>query len=197
MCSRRLRGGAVDRLVSRPGLFLAVLFGMGLHGLFSMPSAMNYVTSAVCWCAIFVVAEHQRPHPRRSYRRRACLEDAADDSTIGKHVEIVVTPLAGWAPFMAPASSRVRRRVPVGSSRRGRKRRVSGGLRPIRCSGRPLTHRGHRGHHGPEDQSYAPYGPYAHGPAVTLDGTRRLRHVAATPVRTDRRGLCQVCPVIG
>src|SRR5258707_15298539 len=38
MWSRRLRGGAFDRLVSRPGLFLAVLFGMSLHGLFSMPS---------------------------------------------------------------------------------------------------------------------------------------------------------------
>jgi hypothetical protein len=43
MGSRRLRGGAFDRLVSRPGLFLAVLFGMSLRGLFSMPSAMNYV----------------------------------------------------------------------------------------------------------------------------------------------------------
>jgi hypothetical protein len=39
-----LRGSAFDRLVTRPGLFLAVLFGMSLHGLFSMPSAMNYVT---------------------------------------------------------------------------------------------------------------------------------------------------------
>jgi hypothetical protein len=28
---------------SRSGLFLAVLVGMSLHGLFSMPSAMNYV----------------------------------------------------------------------------------------------------------------------------------------------------------
>ena len=43
MWSRCLRGGAFDRLVSRLGLFLAVLFGMSLHGLFSMPSAMNYV----------------------------------------------------------------------------------------------------------------------------------------------------------
>jgi hypothetical protein len=43
MWSRRLRGGAFDPLVSRSGLFLAVLVGMSLHGLFSMPSAMNYV----------------------------------------------------------------------------------------------------------------------------------------------------------
>ena len=97
MWSRRLRGGAFDRLVSRPGLFLAVLFGMGLHGLFSMPSAMNYVTSAVCWCAIFVVAEHQRPHPGRSYGRGVYLQDAPDDSAIREHVEVVVIPLAGWA----------------------------------------------------------------------------------------------------
>ena len=58
MCSRRLRGGAFDRLVSRPGLFLAVLFGMGLHGLFSMPSAMNYVTSrgVSVVCRLFVMS---------------------------------------------------------------------------------------------------------------------------------------------
>src|SRR5690348_15287196 len=34
-CFRSLRGGAFDPLVSRPGLFLAVLVGMSLHGLFS------------------------------------------------------------------------------------------------------------------------------------------------------------------
>ena len=36
-------GGQWHRVVCAPGLFLAVLFGMSLHGLFSMPSAMNYV----------------------------------------------------------------------------------------------------------------------------------------------------------
>ena len=58
MWSRRLRGGAFDRLVSRLGLFLAVLFGMSLHGLFSMPSAMNYVTSrgVSVVCRLFVMS---------------------------------------------------------------------------------------------------------------------------------------------
>ena len=58
MWSRRLRGGAFDRLVSRPGLFLAVLFGMSLHGLFSMPSAMNYVAprGVSVMCLLFVMA---------------------------------------------------------------------------------------------------------------------------------------------
>ena len=58
MWSRGLRGGAFDRLVSRPGLFLAVLFGMSLHGLFSMPSAMNYVAprGVSVMCRLFVMA---------------------------------------------------------------------------------------------------------------------------------------------
>ena len=58
MRSRRLRGGAFDRLVSRPGLFLAVLFGMSLHGLFSMPSAMNYVAprGVSVMCRLFVMS---------------------------------------------------------------------------------------------------------------------------------------------
>jgi hypothetical protein len=57
MCSRRLRGGALIAWY-RPGLFLAVLFGMGLHGLFSMPSAMNYVTSrgVSVVCRLFVMS---------------------------------------------------------------------------------------------------------------------------------------------
>jgi len=58
MWSRRLRGGAFDRLVSRRGLFLAVLFGMSLHGLFSMPSAMNYVAprGVSVMCRLFVMS---------------------------------------------------------------------------------------------------------------------------------------------
>src|SRR5262249_46098853 len=39
-------------------------------------------------------AESERPHPRRSHRRRVHLEDAADDSAVSEHVEIVVAPLA-------------------------------------------------------------------------------------------------------
>jgi hypothetical protein len=41
-----------------------------------------------------VVPECQCPHPRRPSRRRVYLQDAADDSTFGKHVVIVVVPLA-------------------------------------------------------------------------------------------------------
>ena len=58
MWSRCLRGGAFDRLVSRLGLFLAVLFGMSLHGLFSMSSAMNYVArrGVSVVCRLFVMS---------------------------------------------------------------------------------------------------------------------------------------------
>jgi hypothetical protein len=44
-----------------------------------------------------VVREDQGPHPRASYRRDVCLEDAADNFAIGKHAEIVVIPMAGKA----------------------------------------------------------------------------------------------------
>jgi hypothetical protein len=45
-------------LVLRPELFLAVLFGMSLHGLLSMPSAMNYVAprGVSVVCRLFVVS---------------------------------------------------------------------------------------------------------------------------------------------
>jgi hypothetical protein len=41
-----------------PGLFLAVLFGMSLHSLFSMPSAMNYVapSGVSVVCRLFVMS---------------------------------------------------------------------------------------------------------------------------------------------
>jgi len=46
------------RLVLRPGLFLAVLLSVSLHGLFSMPSAMNHVASrgVSMVCRLFVVS---------------------------------------------------------------------------------------------------------------------------------------------
>jgi hypothetical protein len=52
---------------------------------------------AVRWRAARMVREYQRPHPRRSYGRGVGLEDAADNSTVGKHVEIVLIPFAGRA----------------------------------------------------------------------------------------------------
>jgi hypothetical protein len=44
--------------------------------------------------AIFVVPEGKRPHPGASYRCGVVFEDAADDSAIGQHVEVVIVPLA-------------------------------------------------------------------------------------------------------
>jgi hypothetical protein len=44
-----------------------------------------------------MMSKGQRPYPWRSFGRCVYLEDAADDSAIGKHVEIVVIPLAGRA----------------------------------------------------------------------------------------------------
>jgi len=45
-----------------------------------------------------MVPEDWRPHPRRSDRRCIGLEDAADHGAIGKHVEIVIVPVAMSAP---------------------------------------------------------------------------------------------------
>src|SRR6516225_3545029 len=50
---------------------------------------------AVGWRAVLMVAKAKRPHPRRTLRRGGHLHDAADDGTIGEHVEVVVVPLAG------------------------------------------------------------------------------------------------------
>ena len=46
-----------SRTSAAPGLFLAVLFGMSLHRLVSMPSAMNYVASrsVSVVCRLFVM----------------------------------------------------------------------------------------------------------------------------------------------
>src|SRR5262245_63740628 len=43
-----------------------------------------------------MIAKGQRPHPRRTLRCRVHLEDAADDSAIGEHVEVIVVPFTGW-----------------------------------------------------------------------------------------------------
>src|SRR2546430_5062090 len=47
--------------------------------------------------AVLVVAEGERPHPRRANWPGIGVEDAADDDAIGEHVEIVIVPLAGWS----------------------------------------------------------------------------------------------------
>src|SRR5262245_44281706 len=44
--------------------------------------------------SILVIAEHKRPHPRRASRSCMDLEDAADNFTARKHVEIVLVPVA-------------------------------------------------------------------------------------------------------
>jgi hypothetical protein len=46
--------------------------------------------------AAFVI-QQQRPHPGRTDRRGRRLHDAADDNSVGKHIVIVVAPLAGRA----------------------------------------------------------------------------------------------------
>jgi hypothetical protein len=45
----------------------------------------------------FLAPECQGPHPRRSYGRSVGFEDAADNSAVRQHIEIVVIPVAGWA----------------------------------------------------------------------------------------------------
>src|SRR5262249_10566206 len=47
--------------------------------------------------AVFVVAIAQRPHPRGAYGRGCGFHDAADNSAIGKHVVVVLAPLAEHA----------------------------------------------------------------------------------------------------
>jgi len=46
---------------------------------------------------VFVVAKGQRPHPRRPDWRGVYLEDAADNYAFGKHVVIIVAPVAAQA----------------------------------------------------------------------------------------------------
>jgi hypothetical protein len=47
--------------------------------------------------AVFVIPKGHRPDPRRPYRGRMYFHDAADDSTIRKHVIVVIVPIARWA----------------------------------------------------------------------------------------------------
>src|SRR6516162_9741520 len=47
------------------------------------------------WPPVLVMAKSQRPHPRCTNRRRMDLEDAADNSAIDEHIEILVVPFAG------------------------------------------------------------------------------------------------------
>src|SRR5262249_13944678 len=50
---------------------------------------------AMRWPSVFVMAEGQRPHPRRTNRRGVDLKDAADNSAIDEHIEILVVPFTG------------------------------------------------------------------------------------------------------
>src|SRR5262245_56141091 len=47
--------------------------------------------------AVAVIAEGERPEPRRSYRRSNGFHDAADHDAIGEHVVIIGAPRAGGA----------------------------------------------------------------------------------------------------
>src|SRR5262249_16323746 len=49
---------------------------------------------AVGRCAILVMPKGERPKPRRVKRRGCRLHDPADDDAIGKHIEIILFPLA-------------------------------------------------------------------------------------------------------
>src|SRR5262249_41421835 len=49
---------------------------------------------AVSRGAVLMVAEGQRPHPRRS-TAKADFKDAANRNAVGKHVVVVVAPFAG------------------------------------------------------------------------------------------------------
>jgi hypothetical protein len=51
---------------------------------------------AVCWRAILMMPRGERPQPRRIYWRGGCSHDAANHDAVSEHVEIVVTPFAGW-----------------------------------------------------------------------------------------------------
>ena len=45
--------------------------------------------------AILMMPKGERPRPRRSYRGGGRLHDPADDDAIGKHVVVVIVPVAG------------------------------------------------------------------------------------------------------
>src|SRR5215470_19294160 len=52
--------------------------------------------------SILVIAEHKRPYPRRASWSCMDLEDAADNFTARKHVEIVLVPVARNMPCGFP-----------------------------------------------------------------------------------------------
>src|SRR5262245_59052892 len=45
--------------------------------------------------AVLVMAESERPHPRRANGRGMHLHDPPDGHAVGEHVEIILVPLAG------------------------------------------------------------------------------------------------------
>src|SRR5262249_40652999 len=49
---------------------------------------------AMCRCPVLVMPEGQRPHPRRPYRGRM-YQNTTDYGAIGKHVVVILIPLAG------------------------------------------------------------------------------------------------------
>jgi hypothetical protein len=51
----------------------------------------------VSWTGPLLVPEGQCPRPRRSYRCRVHVQGTPDDGAVGKHVKIIVAPLAGRA----------------------------------------------------------------------------------------------------
>jgi hypothetical protein len=91
---------------SLPGALAAPLYGHARGGAGLLPSpapSEGHHRSLACRLvavrrvAVLVEAVGQRPHPRRAHGRGGGVEDAADDSAIGEHVEVIIVPLAGWA----------------------------------------------------------------------------------------------------
>ena len=61
------------------------------------PSLPRVRLVAVRRCAVLMMFKGERPHPRRALRCRVHLHDAADHLAVGKHIVVVVAPLAGQA----------------------------------------------------------------------------------------------------
>jgi hypothetical protein len=54
--------------------------------------ANDDIAAAVRWRVVLVMAESERPQPRRPNRRGCGLHDATDHGQVGEHVEVVVVP---------------------------------------------------------------------------------------------------------